>query len=213
MTVLVLIRHGHTDTAGKRLTGWSRGVHLNAHGREQAASLVQRLEGVPIAAIYSSPLERCRETAAPLARERRLAIRARRGLIETGYGDWTGRSIAQLRRSKLWRVVQTAPSAMRFPGGESLVEVQARAVAELDRIVRDHPSDVVVVVTHSDIVLLCLAHHAGLHIDHFQRLVAEPASVSVVVAGGGPSRIVKMNETGGLGSLSRRRPSRTKLRG
>src|SRR4029077_21057833 len=102
MTTVLLVRHGHTDAAGKRLTGWSPGVHLNETGREQAERLVERLDGIRVDAIYSSPLERCRETAAPLARPRRLRVNVRRRLIETGYGEWTGRSIAQLRKTKLW---------------------------------------------------------------------------------------------------------------
>src|SRR5437867_9879483 len=149
MTLLLLVRHGHTDAAGKRLTGWAPGVHLNAQGREEADALLARLEVVPVDAIYSSPLERCRETAAPLARARRLSVRIRKGLIETGYGDWTGRTISQLRRTTLWKTVERTPSAVRFPGGESLLEVQARAVDEMNRIAAGHPKGTVVVVSHS----------------------------------------------------------------
>jgi probable phosphoglycerate mutase len=213
MTVLLLIRHAHTDTAGKRLTGWSPGIHLNERGRAQADALVERLDGVPVAAIYASPLERCRETAAPLARARRLAVRTRRGLIETGYGEWTGRPISQLRRSKAWAVLHRSPSSIRFPGGETLVEVQARVVAELDRIARSHPRDVVAVLTHADGVALALCHFAGMHLDLYQRLVIEPASVSVVAIGEGAPRVVKVNDTGGLVSLAARPRPRTKLRG
>lgn len=212
MTVLLLIRHGQTDTAGKRLTGWERGIHLNDRGREQAAALIGRLEGVPIRAIYSSPLERCRETAAPVARARRVSIRVRRALIETGYGDWTGRSISQLRRTKTWRQLHVSPSSVRFPNGESLAGVQERAIAELGRIAEDHPNGVVAIITHADVVALAVAHFAGAHVDQFQRLVIEPASISVVAIGGGVPRVLKVNDTGDLGALVRRR-SRTKLRG
>jgi hypothetical protein len=128
MTTLLLVRHGHTDAAGKRLTGQQRGVRLNGRGRREAERLVERLEGVPIDAILTSPLERCRETAAPLARARGLSPTVHRGLIEVDYGDWTGRSIAQLQRTRLWRSVMHAPSTVRFPGGESMLEVQARMV-------------------------------------------------------------------------------------
>ena len=119
MATLLLIRHGHTDAAGKRLTGWQPGVHLNDRGRAEADRLVERLDGVRVEAIYSSPLERCRETAAPLAKARRLSVHIRRRLIETGYGEWTGRSIAQVRTTKLWRTVERVPSAMRFPGARA----------------------------------------------------------------------------------------------
>lgn len=213
MTVLLLVRHGHTDTAGKRLTGWNRGVHLNAHGRAQAEALVGRLEGIPLAAIYSSPLERCRETAAPLARARALSVRTRRGLLEVDYGDWSGKTLTQLRRTALWKVVQQAPSAVTFPGGESLLAVQERAVAELDAIARDHPRATVAVFSHADVVRLALAHYAGMHLDQLQRLVVDPASVSVVVVGAGTPRLVKVNDTGGLGALVPRRRSGSKLRG
>ena len=215
MTTLLFVRHGHTDTAGKRLTGWQRGVHLNDQGRRQAEMLVGRLEGVRIRALYSSPLERCRETAAPLAKARSMPVRVRRGLLEVDYGEWSGRPLSQLRRTKLWRTVQHAPSAMTFPGGESLLGVQARAVAELGRIAAEHPRDVVAIFTHADVVRLALAHYAGMHLDELQRLVVDPASISVVALGIGVPRLVKVNDTGDLGVLAPRRRERAsaKVRG
>lgn len=210
MTVLLLIRHAHTDAAGKRLTGWSRGVHLNPRGQREAEALADRLDGIPVDAIYSSPLERCRETVAPLARRRGLSIAARRGLLEVDYGDWTGRTISQLRRTKLWRSVQQVPSMVRFPSGESFLEVQARAVAELGRIAGAHPSGTVAVVTHADVVRLLIAHHAGMHMDHLQRLVVDPASVTVVAVSEGTTRLLKVNDTGGLETLRPRRRSRAR---
>jgi probable phosphomutase (TIGR03848 family) len=217
MTLLLLVRHGHTDVAGKRLTGWTPGVHLNERGRDAAEALVGRLEEVPIDAIYSSPLERCRETAAPLARARGLSVRIRRGLIETGYGDWTGRTISQLRRTKLWRTVERTPSAVRFPGGESLLEVQARAVEEVRRIAADHPTGTVVVVSHADPIRLLIAHVGGAHVDHLHRLVVDTASVTAVALDHETPRLLKVNDTGGLTSLAgrgpRHRPPTAKVRG
>jgi probable phosphomutase (TIGR03848 family) len=213
MTVMLLIRHGLTDTAGKRLTGWSRGVHLNERGRAQADALVRRLEGVRIDALYSSPLERCRETAAPLAEARGLAVRTRRGLLEVDHGAWTGRTISQVRRLSLWRTVQHTPSAVRFPDGETLLGVQERAVAELQAIAGEHPQDAVAVVTHADVVRLALAHYAGIHLDLLQRLIVDPASVTAVAVGGGIPRILKVNDTGDLGTLARRPRTTRKLRG
>jgi len=210
MTVLLLVRHGHTDAAGKRLTGWAPGVHLNDRGREDAARLVERLDGVPVQAIYSSPLERCRETAAPLARARGLPVTVRRDLIEVNYGDWTGRTISQLGRTKLWRAVQRTPSAVRFPGGESLLEVQARAASQTSEIAAEHPKGSVVVVSHADVIRLLIAHLAGMHADHLQRLVVDTASVSVVALGDGIPRLVSMNETGGLSGPV---PRRARVRG
>ena len=210
MATLLLVRHGRTDAAGKRLTGWAPGVHLNQNGRRQAERLVERLDGIRVDAIYSSPLERCRETAAPLAKARRLSVHVRRSLIETGYGDWTGRSIAQVRKTKLWRIVERVPSAIRFPGGESLLEVQARAVAEVNRIAEDHRKGIVVVVSHADPIRLVIAQVAGAHVDHLHRLVVDPGSISVVALGDGVPRLLKVNDTGDLAVL---RTSRGKVGG
>ncbi len=212
MTLLLLIRHGHTPTAGKVLTGWQRGVHLTEEGRAQADGLVGRLDGVPIAAIYSSPLERCRETAAPIARARGLSVTPRRALIETGYGEWSGRSIPQLKRTALWRTLQRSPSAIRFPGGESLRDVQTRGVDAALEIATEHPGKTVALVTHADVVRLILTHFAGMHLDLFERLAVEPCSVSAIALGDGWARILKVNDTGDLRSLAarpkpRRRPS------
>jgi probable phosphomutase (TIGR03848 family) len=201
VATLLLVRHGRTDAAGKRLTGWAPGVHLNEDGRRQAERLVERLDGIRIDAIYSSPLERCRETAAPLAKARRLSVHVRRSLIETGYGDWTGRSIAQVRKTKLWRTVERVPSAIRFPGGESLLEVQARAVAEVNRIAQDHRKGIVVVVSHADPIRLVIAQVAGAYIDHLHRLVVDPGSISVVALGDGLPLLLKVNDTGDLAAL------------
>ena len=202
MTLLLLVRHGHTPTAGKVLTGWEKGVHLTERGREQAEALVERLAPLPVDAIHTSPLERCRETAAPLARARGLTVVPERGLIEVGYGDWTGRSIRQLARTKLWRSVQHTPSAVRFPGGESLREVQTRSVDAVRRIARDRPGGTVVVVTHADVVRLVLADMAGVHLDLYQRWSVEPASVSAVALHDGAPRILKVNDTGSLAALA-----------
>jgi probable phosphoglycerate mutase len=201
MATLLLVRHGHTDAAGKRLTGWQPGVHLNDRGRADADRLVERLDGVRVEAIYSSPLERCRETAAPLAKARRLSVHSRRRLIDTGYGEWTGRSIAQVRKTKLWRTVERVPSAMRFPGGESLLEVQARAVDEVNRIGQDHRKGIVVVVSHADPIRLVIAHVAGAHTDHLHRLVVDPGSITVVALGDGVPRLLRVNDTGDLAGL------------
>jgi len=209
MTVLLLVRHGHTPTAGKVLTGWQRGVHLTEHGREQAEALARRLQETTVAAIYSSPLERCRETAAPLARARGIPVRVHRGLIETGYGDWTGRSIPQLRRTRLWRTLQQSPSAIRFPGGETLRDVQARALDAVEAISDEHPHGTVVVVTHADVVRMLLAHAAGVHLDLFERFAVEPGSISAIALHDGRVRVLKVNDTGELTSLAPpRRPRR-----
>jgi probable phosphomutase (TIGR03848 family) len=210
MTTLLLVRHGHTDAAGKRLTGRAPGVHLNELGRRQAERLVERLEGVRIDAIVSSPLERCRETAAPLAKARGRAVDVGRAWIEVGYGEWTGRSISQLRRTKLWRRVMFAPSNVRFPGGESLLEVQGRAVDATLDIAARHARGTVVVVSHADVIRLLVAHVAGMHADHLQRLSIDTASITAVSISDGFPRLLTVNDTDDLGVL---RSGRGKLGG
>ena len=210
MATLLLVRHGHTDAAGKRLTGWAPGVHLNELGRRQAERLVERLEGIRVDAIVSSPLERCRETAAPLAKARGRRVVVRRAWIEVGYGDWTGRSISQLRRTKLWRRVMSTPSNVRFPGGESLLEVQARAVDAAVELAAEHPRGTIVVVSHADVIRLLVAQLAGMHADHLQRLSIDPASITAVSLSAGPPRLLTLNDTGDLAAL---RSGRAKVGG
>ena len=210
MTTLLLVRHGHTDAAGKRLTGRAPGVHLNELGRRQAERLVERLDGVRIDAIVSSPLERCRETAAPLAKARGRAVDVGRAWIEVGYGEWTGRSISQLRRTKLWRRVMFAPSNVRFPGGESLLEVQGRAVDATLDIAARHARGTVVVVSHADVIRLLVANVAGMHADHLQRLSIDTASITAVTISDGFPRLLTVNDTDDLGVL---RSGRGKLGG
>jgi probable phosphomutase (TIGR03848 family) len=210
MTTLLLVRHGHTDAAGKRLTGRAPGVHLNELGRRQAERLVERLDGVRIDTIVSSPLERCRETAAPLAKARGRAVDVGRAWIEVGYGEWTGRSISQLRRTKLWRRVMFAPSNVRFPGGESLLQVQGRAVDATLDIAARHARGTVVVVSHADVIRLLVAHLAGMHVDHLQRLSIDTASITAVSISDGFPRLLTVNDTGDLAVL---RSGRGKLGG
>jgi probable phosphomutase (TIGR03848 family) len=209
MALLFLIRHGLTDQTGKRLYGWTPGVHLSEHGTEQADDLRRRMASVRLAAVYSSPLERCRETAAPLASAAGLRIQVRRDLGEVDYGDWTGRALAQLSRTKLWRAVQQTPSQVTFPGGESFLHVQERALRALHEIASLHPRGRVALVSHGDVVRLLISHLSGAHLDEFQRIVIDTASVSVVALGlgAGPPRILRMNDTGSLDAFASRRPA------
>ncbi len=214
MTLLLLIRHGSTTATDKGvLAGWTPGIHLSDGGREQAERLAERLRGLPIRAVYSSPLERCRETAAPLAAARGLRPMVRSGLGEVRYGRWTGRPLRQLARTKLWRTVMQVPSRARFPDGESLLEVQERAVRETERIVAAHPRSAVAIVSHGDVIRLLLAHFGGAHTDMFQRLIVDPGSVSAVFAGDGLPRILKVNDTGDLADLAPSKAARLKVRG
>jgi probable phosphomutase (TIGR03848 family) len=181
MTTLLLIRHGDNPMVGKRLAGRLPDVHLNERGKQQAEQLAQALGKAPIKAIYSSPLERAVETAQPLARALNLPITVAPGLIELAYGDWQGKSLKQLGRYRLWKVVQEKPSEMRFPKGESFIEVQQRASAEVDRIAAAHEEgDLVACFSHGDIIRLLIAHYLGMPLDLFQRVSASTASITVV---------------------------------
>ncbi|CAM4409353.1 Phosphoserine phosphatase 1 [Mycobacterium basiliense] len=185
MTV-ILLRHGRStsNTAGI-LAGRSEGVDLDDKGREQAAGLIDRIGELPVRAVVSSPMLRCRNTVAPLARALCLEPLIDDRLSEVDYGEWTGRKIADLINEPMWKIVQAHPSAAMFPSGEGLSQVQARAVAavrEHDRLLADqHGGDALwLACTHGDVIKSVIADAYGMHLDGFQRVTADPASVSVV---------------------------------
>jgi probable phosphoglycerate mutase len=195
-TTIVLLRHATTSATGRRLGGRRAGYHLDAPGREQAAAAARRLARLPVTAVYASPLERTRETAAPVARAHGLRVRTERGILEVDYGTWTDRPLAQLRRRALWSTIQQAPSRVTFPGGESIRGAQQRAVEATERIAAAHPGETVVLVSHADVIKAVIAHHLGMGLDLFQRLVISPASSSVLVLPeGGAPFLVSMNDT------------------
>ena len=199
--MLLLIRHALTESTGKRLTGTAPGVLLSQAGRTQAERLAERLASVPLAGIYASPLERCRETAEAVATARRVTVRLVPDIREVEFGRWTGRPLAQLAKTKLWRQVQHAPASVRFPGGETVTEVQRRSVDAMNTLAARHGRRVVAIVTHGDVIRLALAHYAGVHIDLFQRIAVDPASVSAVAVADGVARILRMNDTGSFDGL------------
>jgi probable phosphoglycerate mutase len=180
MTALFLVRHGLTSHTGTRLTGWTPGVHLTDDGRTGVERLASWLADVPFKAVYSSPIDRTLETARIVAEPHGLTVRTRRGIGEVHYGKWTNRPLRSLMRTKLWGTVQRWPSAARFPDGETLREVQARAVGEVEKLAAEHPKDAICCVSHGDVIKLIAAHYLGVHIDLFQRIVIAPASVSVI---------------------------------
>lgn len=207
MTLMLLVRHAVTDATGKRLSGSTPGIHLSEEGRAEAKGLAERLGPLKLTAVYASPLERCVETAEPIASGRRLEIGILADLEEVGYGQWAGRPIAGLMKTKLWRRIQLLPSSVEFPGGETLSGAQRRAVAALDAIAARSPRGVIAAVTHADVIRLALAHYAGVHIDLFQRFTVSPASVSALVLGDRIPRILRVNDTGTLADLAgRERP-------
>lgn len=195
MTMVFLIRHWLTDHTGRRLYGRTPGLHLSERGREQAERLAERFSGVRLAAVYSSPLDRCIETAAPLAAAQGLRVTRRPALLEMDAGAWTNRPLSGLARTKLWQRIQHTPSQVAFPDGESFVAANARLVSELGQIVSRNPKGRVAVVSHSDNIRMLLAHVAGAHLDQFQRMIVDTASVSVVTVGAGIPRLFLVNES------------------
>ena len=181
-TLVLLVRHGQTPTTGKLLPGRAPGLHLADEGRRQAEAVAARITRLrKVAAIYSSPLERARETAAPIARARHLALRIERGLMEADVGDWTGKSLKRLRLRAEWRAVQYHPGGFRFPGGESFAELQARVVTTLSRLAEQHHGETIVAVSHADPIKLAVAYAMGTHLDLFQRVAIGLCSVSAIV--------------------------------
>ena len=194
MVTLLLVRHARTATTGERLGGWTPGVDLDGEGRGQAEALAARLSDLDVAAVYASPLERTQQTAQYIADRHGLRVRTRRGIGEVDYGDWTNRTLKELRRRKLWKVVQATPSQVTFPGGESIRGAQLRAVDAVEAIAREHRDELVVAVSHADIIKAVVAFHLGMPLDTFQRLVVGPASVTTLVLGeGAPPIVVAVN--------------------
>lgn len=184
------------------MAGRTPRVGLAEAGLAQAEKLVGRLAGVPVAAVVSSPLQRCRQTVAPLVAERGLSVVTDARLAEVDYGEWTGRKLSSLVKEPLWQVVQAHPSAAVFPGGEGLAAVQARAVAAVRahgvRVAAEHGDDAVwVVCSHGDVIKAVLADALGVHLDSFQRIVVDPCSVSVVRYTHTRPFVLRVNDMGG----------------
>lgn len=205
VTHLVLVRHAVTAETGTVLSGQARGIDLSEDGRAQAKAVAERLAPLPVTAVYASPLERARQTAEPIADAHAREVRELDGVIDFDVGEWTGRLLKDLAKDELWRVIMAAPSRVLFPGGERLLAMQARAVQALDEVVVAHPGELVVVVTHADIIKAAVAHYLGVHFDFFQRLVVAPASVSVLAFPGPVPSLLLFNDTGSLEGLAPRR--------
>ncbi|MGZ4589356.1 MAG: histidine phosphatase family protein [Actinomycetes bacterium] len=220
MTTVLLVRHGRTtaNSAGV-LAGWTEGVSLDDAGQEQVRSLAGRLAAVPLAALVTSPLQRCRETADLLLKGHEgpdVPRHEDERIGEVRYGDWSGQELKKLAKDPLWKVVQGHPSAMTFPGdgGESMSAMATRAVTAVrDWNARLGDDAVYVVVSHGDVIKAVLADALGMHLDQFQRIVVDPASVSVVTYTPLRPFVVRTNDVGGdLGFLVPRK-GRTRGRG
>jgi probable phosphomutase (TIGR03848 family) len=213
MATLILVRHGRStaNTAGL-LAGWTPGVALDEHGAGQARALPGRLAGVPLAAAVSSPLQRCRETLEPLLAARPgLELHTEERIGECHYGDWSGRKLSELGEDPLMRTVQQHPSAVAFPGGESMRAMQARAVDAVrewnGRIEAEHGSDAVYLMcSHGDIIKSLVADALGLHLDLFQRIHVEPCSVTAIRYTPTRPFLLRLGDTGDFASLAPRQP-------
>jgi len=197
-STILLVRHGQTPTTGKLLPGRAAGLHLAPAGVAQAERAAARIAEIPkVAALYTSPLERARETAAPIAKALGMTPKVRRGLLECEFGEWTGKELAALMKLPEWTTVQRAPSTFRFPGGESFTEMQTRIIGALEEIRDAHPGEVVVCVSHADPIKAAVAHAMGTHLDLFQRIVISTCSISAITwATHGPA-VLTVNSTGG----------------
>ena len=205
-TLILMVRHGQTPTTGKVLPGRAAGLHLAEAGVQQAHAVAERIAELPrVDAIYASPLERARETAAPIGKALQQRVKINKGLLECDFGDWTGEQLSTLMKKPEWSTVQRAPSSFRFPNGESFTEMQTRMVTTLDNIRQEHPGGVVVCVSHADPIKAAVAHAMGTHLDLFQRIVIGTCSVSAVAYSGYGPIVLTVNSTGG--SLADLRPS------
>ena len=204
--MFLLVRHGLTPTTGKILPGRAPGLHLAEAGQKQAEAAADRINVLShVDAVYSSPLERARETATPIAKARGLRVHVDKGLLECDFGDWTGSELKKLMKLPEWNTVLRAPSTFRFPNGESFTEMQTRMVSTLDRLRAAHQGGVVVCVSHADTVKAAVSHAMGTHIDLFQRIVISPCSITAIAYSPGGPVVLTVNSTGG--SLAELRPS------
>ena len=179
-TLLLLVRHGETPTTGTVLPGRAPGLHLSDRGRAQAERIAERLDGLSVSALYSSPLERACETAEPTAARMELEVHRDDGLLECDFGEWTGAAIPDLAALPEWQTVQHSPSAFRFPDGESFPEMQARIVGALEALSAAHAGGVVVCFSHADPIKAAVAHFLGTPLDLFQRIAISTGSVSAI---------------------------------
>jgi len=202
-TTILLVRHGVTSSTGKVLPGRAKGLHLSETGIAQAETAATRIADLSKqpTALYVSPLERTRETAAPIARALGLKAQIHRGLIECDFGDWTGAQLSALQKKPEWRTVQTAPSAFRFPNGESFTDMQRRIWDALCEIAERHRGETVVAVSHADPIKAAVTFAQGVPLDLFQRTVISTCSVSALMLGTGSPVVLSVNNTSSLKEL------------
>ena len=196
-TLVLMVRHGQTPTTGSVLPGRAKGLHLAETGIAQAQRAGERIGSLDrVKAVYASPMERTQETAAPIAKSCGLRVRTHTGLIECDFGQWTGKRLSALRKLPEWTTIQRYPSGFRFPRGESFPEMQTRMVDAVSDLVRAHPGETVVAVSHADTIKAAVAHALGTHLDLFQRIVVSPCSVTAIAYGSEGPIVLAVNSTG-----------------
>jgi probable phosphomutase (TIGR03848 family) len=221
---VLFVRHGRTPTTGQVLPGRAPGLHLADDGRAQAAALAERLGSwaqakaasdgpatsprarpLParpvVSAVYASPLERTRETAAPIARRFGLKVSVDRGLVECDFGEWTGAELKRLAKLPEWSTVQRYPSGFRFPGGESFSGMRARMSDTVAALCRRHPGETIVAVSHADPIKATVSDALGAHLDLFQRIMVSPCSVTAISYHASGPVVLMVNSTGSLSEL------------
>lgn len=205
-TTVLLVRHGLTPTTGRALPGRAKGLNLTDAGRAQAEQAAERIAELgKVAALYTSPLERARQTAAAIGTALAMRPRIQRGLNECDFGEWTGGELKKLYKRPEWQTVQRAPSTFRFPGGESFPDMQHRIVSTVDELRLAHSGETIVCVSHADPIKAVIAHAVGTHLDLFQRIVISPCSISVISWSSGSPVVLAVNSTGR--TLTELRPS------
>lgn len=183
-TTVLFVRHGKTPTTGQVLPGRAKGLHLGDEGVGQAERAAERIAALgkrKVKAVYASPMDRTKETAAPIAAALGLKVRSRRGLIEADFGAWTGRKLSDLMKKPEWQQVQRYPSGFRFPDGESFSQMQERICDTVNQLVDEHPGHTIVAVSHADPIKAVVASAMGTHLDLFQRIVVGPCSISAIM--------------------------------
>ena len=198
-TLVLLVRHGRTPTTGKVLPGRAPGLHLGDEGIAQATKAAERIGALgdnKIAAVYASPMERTRETAAPIAKAVGKRVRVKKGLVEADFGQWTGRKLTELNKLPEWSQVQRYPSGFRFPGGESFAEMQTRMTGAIQELVAEHPGETIVATSHADTIKAAVADAMGTHLDLFQRIVVGPCSITAILYTSGGPVVLAVNSMG-----------------
>lgn len=208
-TLILLVRHGQTPTTGKILPGRAPGLYLSEHGVEQAQRVAERLAELPVTAIYSSPMERTKQTAEPTAERFGLPVVEESGLLEGDFGDWTGAELTALMKLPEWKTVQHQPDQFRFPNGESFAEIRDRMAATLEKLRGQHPGGTVVCFSHADPIRIAVADALATPLNRFQRISINPCSVSAIAyqtqAADSEPSVLTVNST--LESLAGLRPS------